>query len=119
MLINFQFWRKNGDGKYVQNYKLFTRKDRIHLNFKGVELLSKNFQNRLPPPMGNMIYLMIKTLSLHHHLTNGHQAPIPVNTNTPSNTSPGHQNVSSNGVYVPQDPDPVETVLDPFRINML
>ena len=45
-LINhFQFFRKV-EGKYIQNEKLFTRKDYVHINYKGVELLTGNFVSR-------------------------------------------------------------------------
>ena len=45
MITNYQFWRKSGES-YTQNYKCFTKKDLIHLNFRGVELLTSNFMFR-------------------------------------------------------------------------
>ena len=57
LVNNYQFWRKDDKNEYTQNFKLFTRKDFVHLNFKGVELLTENFtfrhtfgQTQVPKP---------------------------------------------------------------------
>ena len=45
LITNYQFWRKDGD-IYVQNTKLFTKRDFVHPNFAGVGFLQDNFMYR-------------------------------------------------------------------------
>ena len=48
LVNNYQFWRKadNNPNERTLNYKLYSKRDYVHPNFKGVELLSENFTFR-------------------------------------------------------------------------
>ena len=114
LINNYQFWRKN-EGKYVQNYKLFSRKDHVHPNYKGVELLTENYTNRFVWQNRTSVDGDSAGSPPNNPLaSNGHQIPqIVINRYiATATTTSGHQNVSENGVYV--RPVLVEPASDPL-----
>ena len=110
LIVNYQFWRKDED-KYVQNFKLFSRRDYVHLNFKGVELLSKNFAARLSSCRVQQydVHTSSDYPNLPPNETSAANTEETVTTTATSSGTPGLQNVL-NDVYIP----PLAITFDPI-----